>query len=647
MSNIEWLWFKDFGFDPYALSVPEKLSKHGYALILNRMEAGKAQAAELCIHDVLIQNAKPNIVIICPEYLIKSWYTSLLWDMGAEFKYFGVGEKSLNLFSETISNCCLVTVESLARDGENSLLATAENMNHVWDLMVIDIPISCPEAFHIKTYLDAVKTKSKKVLINAHMTEEYSRPDDFDRKYEALSELVKNLLYVGDKKTKKFRFPDFAAKDADQVVIAGRNMSGNYNVKTIDYSIDDGLIAKAKRIDGARSDIPLYKYGGNIFEEYSFEERKIYLNEKYSEKQLNALITADGKLKAFLKELSVLFSNPKNRVVVYCMTPNTVNYIGKVLRTRYGEKNVVCVYDGNASDSEFIIGEFSGSPDNEPRVIITDDTAGNKFISVGEVTHIINYEYPENAAILEQRYTRGGRKQGNPVFYIFCDDKYRYDGRILLKIVLANLNKAFCGRIPDKCLLFSINNIEEHITALILDLKFTCENTAGGGASLETVENFRVEYDIPEADTAAKTNEISEMMLKRLAVMFDIGYILEQSEIEGEQLFAEVTKKIEAFRSQRVYLDKRTVIRVADEKTAPLPHVESIEPPAEVQKAAQFAEKLTGDSGDYLFIKKETGQLSDNLKFSALISIWKHYKYEMKIPRSYKEFIKLYNKGGI
>ncbi|MCL2693830.1 MAG: hypothetical protein FWE60_01850, partial [Oscillospiraceae bacterium] len=141
MSNMEWLWLSDAEeFDPSALSVPEKLAKHGYACILNRMETGKVQAAQLCVHDVLSKNENPNIAIICPERLIKSWYSSMLWDMGVEFKYFGVSPRSLNLYSDSMANYCLISAESVIKDGEKSVLFKAGE-GFIWDLMFVDLPM--------------------------------------------------------------------------------------------------------------------------------------------------------------------------------------------------------------------------------------------------------------------------------------------------------------------------------------------------------------------------------------------------------------------------------------------------------------------------------------------------------------------------
>ena len=629
MSYIESLWLCGEDLDPYVLSVPEKLSKYGYALVLNRMEKDKALTAELCVHDVLTQNENPNIVIICPEHLLKSWYSTLLWDMGVEFKYFGVFEKSLNLFSDSIANYCLVTAEGLTRDGGRSILAKSKGVSLVWDLMIIDLPFS--ETIDIDSYMNFVKTKTKKLLINAPALERFE---------ERCAKLAKNLLYYRDQASEA---------GLDGPILAGRYTEEDYNIKTINYAMDAALTSKAKRVDDMRSGIPLYKYGGNVFEEYSLEERKIYLSEEYTENQLAALIAADGKLGAFFRETDSLFANPDNQIVIYCVTSNTANYVAKAVRARYGVKNI-CVYDRNDTATDFIKSELSGRYRAEPRIIIADDNIGFKFINVEQVTHIINYEYPENPAVLEQRYTRAGRKNGEPVFYIFCDADYRFDGRMLRKTVLGNIDKMFHKQILDKCLLFNAGEIEKHLTALIMDLKFICDYTAEVGSAFDIIERFRVEYDASGATTAAKTNSLAKSKLKKLVNMFDLNYILAQKEINQSDLFAEIARKIGTLRGKRVGLDERMVLYAADEtrgfdSSSANKHEDKFT--HSVKRAAGFIAKLTGDDDDYLLIKNETGFLSDSLKLSVLISLWKHYKYEIKAPGTYREFIELYNKGVI
>jgi hypothetical protein len=199
MNNIEWLWANGTEFDTHAAGIPEKLSKHGYAVALNRMEAGKMQTAELCIHDVLASRENPNIAIICPKHLAPSWHFSLLWDMGLEFKYFGVFEKSLDVFSDVVANFCIVSEEALL-SGSDFVLSQAGGSGIVWDLMIVNI--EAENADIISEQLKNTKAKTKKLLINAD-----SGGDINDTKYEKLSALVKNVLQR-NKKRQKCRVPD-------------------------------------------------------------------------------------------------------------------------------------------------------------------------------------------------------------------------------------------------------------------------------------------------------------------------------------------------------------------------------------------------------------------------------------------------------
>jgi len=636
MSKIEWLWCGDADLDLNMLSVPERLSKHGYVLILNRMETGKTQAAELCIHDVLTQSVNPNIVIICPEFLLGSWYSSLLWDTGVEFKYFGVFEESLNMFSGAIANYCLVTSESLARNGENSVLGNAMDEGFVWDLMIIDMPHS--GVVDIGVYTNGIKTKAKKLLINAPAA------DEFGEKCEKLADLTKTLLHDKKQADAVSAHPLGEKLTSDGAVLAGRNMTGDYKVKTINYEIDEKLISSVKRLDDVYSGIPLYNYCGNIFEEYALAERETYLKDAYSKKDLRTLTAADGKLAALFKLTDELMLDVGNRIAVYCVTENTLNYVSKAIKAKYDDKPV-CVYDRNVTEKSFIKAELGDEGYNDPRILVTDDKSGSQFINISKITHIINYEYPENPAVLEQRYTRIGRTFGAPSFYIFSDKGCRFDGRMLRKRVLGNLDRAFHRHIPDKSLFFNIEDINGHIAALVKDIKYICDCTAGAGAASDVIERFRVEYDIPGATTAEKTNKMAKSILKKLAGLFELGPILEENEIDEQILLTLISIKVKALQGKRVYISENGALSPNNEPESPPPDISQNKIIMGVMQASGFLRELTGENGDYALIKTQTAGLSDSLKLSVLINLWKHYKYERKIPKQYKEFIELYNKG--
>ncbi|MCL1822802.1 MAG: hypothetical protein FWG44_01240 [Oscillospiraceae bacterium] len=550
MSNIEWLWLNNAEIDAEVLSLPERLSRHGYALMINRLETKKIQAAELCVNDVLTKTEKPNIIVIAPEHLVKSWYSAFLWDMGVEFKYLSVNDKTPELISPSISNLCMMTSESLIKSKGNSITAKTvkENQKFVWDLMVIDLPFSCK--INTDAYINAIGIKADKLLINA------PAPDDFGETCENLSTLVKHLLKRNEKKRRE---ADFSADELKDSIIAGRNMEGNYTVKTISYK-------------------------------------------------------GENKTGAFLKETETILSNPENRTVIYCTAQNTVTLVKNALSEFYKDSKSICVYDSGVNEAEFISGEFKGESITEPQIIITNDLCGTMFINTEKITHIINYEYPENPAVLEQRYARGGRKAAkeNPVFYLFCDEEYKTDGKILRESILSESIRMFCGHIPDKSLLFDIPDIEEHLTVLILDLKFVA-------------------------------GEAGKEKLQKLLPMLDLAYILKENEIDGERVFGEITEKIAVFRNKRVFLDENMVLHTADDlPEKPEKDIKANIP--EIREALKAARKLTGKETDFKIIAEETSALSDNMKLAALIGIWKHCKYELKIPRTYQKFIELYNK---
>jgi superfamily II DNA/RNA helicase len=351
--------------------------------------------------------------------------------------------------------------------------------------------------------------------------------------------------------------------------------------------------------------------------------------------QLKALLAADAKLEAFLKEIVTLLSDSENRIVVYCTSQSTVNYVSKALWACNGGKKGICVYDSNSTDAEFVRAEFDGTGAEEPNIIVADDSAGSRFLGVEKITHIINYEYPESPLVLEQRLTRAGRKavkNNNPAFYIFCDEDYKFDGRMLRKTVLSNFGSAFSA-VSDKSLLFDFENIEEHLIVLICELKFIAEN-----AKSDIVESFRVEYNAPEVKNVKDAAATAKKRLERLVGVFGLNDVLKQGAVNDEQLFMQISEKIQKLKGKKVSLDAKGVLQ-ADGASKPAGAKEL----PETKKAADYAKKLTGKKEDFEQIKNEIAKLHDSQKLSVLISVWKYFKYELKIPKSYKEFMKLYD----
>jgi hypothetical protein len=594
MNNID--------FNAGTMAVPEKLNKSKYLVLSGFSDEEKVQAVKLCIHDVLVNSVNnPNIVIVCPDYLIKSWYSTLLWGMGVEFKCLGVFEKSLNLFSKSTANLCLVSAEKA-----NTAFKSAGDL--VWDLMIIDGTAPTAE----------INTAAEKILINAPLN------DENGGNYEKYLPLIKSVINRKKKDDLSFNTEHIIQSTAE---------TAKYNLKTISYKVPAKLISKAERVVDIDSDIPLYKYGGNIFEEYNIKERKIYLNKVYDSEQLGVLIEKDVKLSVFLKMLNEVLNTAENTVVIYCTAANTKSYVNKVLNEYYKEKNVgIC--DGKVFGNAF-------SDTDEPRIIVTDDMVGNKLICVNKVTHIINYEYPENPAVLEQRYKRGGRSQGKnePVFCIFCDEDNKFDGRMLRKTVLSNLSLAFNNHAAMSSLIWGIENIEEHLIVLILDLKFMSDFAAD-----DAVESFRIEYCASDAVDKKSAESIAKSRLEKLVDMFGQHHVLEVKEVDGERLFMELTEKISSFRGKKLFTNQKAKgILTIDEKANT--DFKLAEKPEKVKTAADFVKKITetGDAFNYELIREETEKLSDILKLSALINLWKYYRYEKKIARPYKTFVELYN----
>lgn len=650
MNDIEWISSSNIELNPHNLSVPDRVRRYGYAIVMDLLGSGKAEAAELCILDVLFDHETPRIGLFCPENLIQSWYAALYHDIGVEFKYFNQNECSMQTYSPDIASLYLISNEQLAQNVENCTINKMREDGALWDLVIIDASFSA-EGVDTELYINNIINKTERMLIFAPV------PSRYDGTCEGLLELVKKKLYrqeqVGMAEGFKVTPEVFTAK-ADSPVL-GNYIAGGGKVVTLEYDIDPQIASPSKRLDDARTQSLVYKCGGNIFEEFSLDERRVYLRSEYNEDMVRTLKTVDQKLALFLRELETVAANPENRIVIYCTAQQTLDYLYKVLKVYYPRELLHTV--SKAMDMSRVRSRFMAEEDPCPRIVLAGDTIGSRLICVERVTHVFNYEYPDSPILLESRFYRRGRRIDTPpVFYLFSDKAYAFDGRVLRKVVLANLYRYFRREVPAKSILFSMEGIAEHITALLVDLKYIHDYTGEVGSSFDEVNRFRQEYNIPESPkltSPSRTHEYTAGMLEALYRMFGVREYLGVREVNREELHAAVSAKVQELTGRPAYYDEEMCLVPAEASPADGENVSDTPDIAgnrfvlgRNSARARLGELTTCPCG-YPYLKNELEGLTDIMKMSVLFCTWRYYKTERGVKKSYAEFIALYNKGVI
>lgn len=630
LTGIEWLPCSGIDLNYFNLSVPERLEKFGYAVILDRSAASKIDKAELCVYDILMKSENPrlNMVIFCPPHLMQNWYSALLQDLGVEFKFINFDEKLISFYSESCSNLYIADSSQLYKASECKTVREFRQSGMVWDLMIINLPFSADET-DINIFINELRNKTQKIIICA------ASPDCGD-----ILEPVKNLLYNKEQAEAVSRYPiDVSILNYNPyypILKDDGQETNTYKVNTLYYSIDQTLTPQSKRIDDIQTGIPMYVHGGNVFEEYSLEERKIYLHSDYSKDDLNVLCSVDKKLEIFLNEMKKAIpydnDNRGNTIIVYAVCESTINYLHKVL---------TAVFCGTAEIIPDNSAEFPLSSDN-PRIIIANDNTAWRFNTASEITHIFNYEYPGNPDVLQTRCMRRGRNGNHsPVFYIFTDTDYRFDGRILRKTVLCNLHLAFNKRVPSKNILMYAEDIDRHLTALLIDLKFINQYTKEVGSSFDTVTRFRTEFNIAgggNVTTAAKAHEKTGKMLKILTDMLNLTELSTGKPTDERALYEAIVEKVSVMRSCYAYLDENGRLRFINKNnTAP----DSPEENRFVKGVKQAEAVAVNFSEDVLpHLKNQINGLPDATKTPVLFSCLKHCK-----GKSHAELMRMYNRG--
>ncbi|MDR0196746.1 MAG: hypothetical protein LBI36_00805 [Oscillospiraceae bacterium] len=648
MNDLKWIACQGVNMNPYNLSVPDRLQNFGYALVFDEFGGGKTAKAQLCIHNVISSEDKPSILIICPEALTQSWYSTLLSELGVDFKLVSGSGNTVTFYSECISNLFIISEEQLGSSAGGFI----GDEKVVWDLMIIDAGFSV-NGVNWEFYKSGCKNKARELLVFA------PSPFPFDEdKTEVLKGTVKGFLYNDSQR----ELVDDLVID-ESVIAFNRDVPamryyntarGERNVVVLEYEVNKELTVPGRRIIDMQTGMPLYVYGGNLFEEYNLDLKHIYLRPYYSEDDITALKGVDAKLGVFLKKIDEILRKSENSVVVYFTALSTLKYISKVLGAVYPEMSEqIITQTGSSIDGTFLRRYFNGEDSADARVILATDFIGERYHSLKKATHVINYEYPETAVLLERRYFRNGMQAAAPEeFILFTDTQMAFDGRILCKVMMSGLFKCFKVKIPSQNVLFWVPGAERYITDMLLDLKFTAENSKGAGTDF--APRFRAEFNVLNFEyvsTPQKASAYAKQMLTRLVSLFNISDIMDEGEVKRESLLKGTKECVQAVRDGYLCYDgemRPRLIKSENDLDAIMRVYEDNRYVAGLKAAeAQLLGKQGVAGLIYPYVRDAVESLPDGLKAPVLYNIWKFYRIKKDIKKPLREFMDMYNKGVI
>lgn len=649
MGDIKWIPLEGMELSAVNLAAAEKLRKFGFAVICGEFGSEKLTKAGLCIYDVLQQKENPNILLITSSMELYGWYRILTTGIGADFKIITEAPDALAFFSESCPNLFLMSSEALA--GKN-VLKTKAGDNFVWDLIIIDEEqnASVPDYDY---YRKNISWKSEKLLVTAPF------PAKNDEDSSRLAALISGILKDESlaEQTKYLAF-GMVVSEFDEECAAMRYFDKRVyigelkrNISFCDYSFNSDTVSSLRRKVDLLTGNPVYRYGGNIFEEYDCEAyKRVYQKSVYTRSDVEDLRAFDKKLDSFLNLMDDILKEENRRAIIYCCDKNTVDFLKKALSCVYNNDGIIRAAKGELFRAEDIKRKFRVDDSTVyPRIIIGMDGMGAVGEGLDRIDCIINYELPSSAALLERRMTRhGSAREADRQFIIFRDGNGLFDSRMLDKVLYGGIESGFCGELPTRNILLDIPDKGKSLNSVISDLKYIYSFAVEVDSCFDLIKRVKCEYIHLGAKDISNSKQLAEFaqgLLERLYKLF--GLTEDSSE-------SEISEAIEA-------LDGLCVIR--DGRLEKLPS-ETLTDMArgfedESYKSQPFAsEALNGlaeakaeidamhdSKGYHLTVKNQVNELPDCVKYSVLFGIWRYRVRERDSQRSFKDFVKIFNDG--
>ncbi len=660
LNTEEIKWISYYGKDTGTInqSFYEKVRQFGFCLVLDEYGSAKASKAQLAILDAIQGKSMPNILLVCPKHLMHNWYRSIVTNDGVDFKMISGASRSINTFDAEMSNMFIIAEEAVKAD--NSILAQAEQAGLVWDLIIIDAGLNT-NGINSSLYLDHIKTKAEKLVVFSPV------PCDYDGDYTDIKDLVKGLMRDEEKskvvddinfsrQTIRFNPYEPVMRYYDTEVYEGEVAR---NVVVLDYAFPADFIANSRKLVDIKTGLPLYQHGGNIFEEYGLEAKKVYTKPAYNMADVEELRNVDKKLDCFLTKLEEIMESSSTKAVVYCVTSSTIAYLRKVLTAIYPNSgNSIRIDRGDIFNTKYDQFRETAAVDNT-RIVLTVDKIGAIKPSTKTYTHIFNYELPDNPVVLEQRIARHStREDKNKEFILFNDENGLFDSRMLSKVLFGKVYTALVSGLPGRNVLFDIPDAVQLIAKGIRDLQYVCGYTGEVANSHDVIVQFKSDFNIDaklDISTSAKAHDYTTKKLQKIYAAFGIADKIKDNSTDEKTLRALIKPVIEGYKDSLLYLDENKKIDAVggDELKDCLNHAKYSQYKAMVAtgelssgiKVAQNALANFLTENKYAELRICVNQLDDVMRMPVLLGAWRYLTDEYIIQDTFRQFMKNYNEG--
>ena len=630
------------------IAAAEKLRRFGFAVNCSEFGASKFTKSGLCVYDVLTQQENPNILIITRQSELYSWYKVLVTAIGADFKIVTGAQNALLFVNKFGAGLYIISKEALFE--ENNVLKKNIGKDFLWNLIIIDEEQNLSVPDYAK-YESNIGWKTERLLLNVPVPSK--GPQD---KIE-LASLVKKVLNDAElaENIDSVDFkPGSSRLNVESPVMRYYNEdvyknNARRNVVIEEYGFSDSVMQNLRRRVDLRSGLPSYRYGGNVFEDYDCEkfeeERRIYMKRIFSSSDVKVLREFDKKLDCLLRVCDGVMEE-SGRLMIYCCDKNTTEYLHKTLTAVY--KNEVHAARGGMFREEDVTGVLSAAAAaNQPKILVGSDDLGTIGEGYDGITCVINYELPMSPVLLERRMTRHSTAgSGNVKFVIVRDTNGIFDSAMLDKTLFLQAEKAFCGELPTRNILFDIEERGQCVNDLINDLKYIKSIARQEDNCPELIKRVKGEYAVPQTEKITTAKQLAEFAESSLAGLYGFFGINENSSE------SEITEAVNALGGLCVVNNGR--LETAPDREDMGASFESStytnEPFAAeavlgLTDAKKQIDELHKDENFHLRIKEEISKLHDCIQYSVLYGIWKYRAKEQDSDRSFKEYIKIYNDG--
>lgn len=660
--EIKWISCYDKDIGPINQSLCEKVEKFGYCLVLDEFGSDKATKVQLCVLDTVLKKEKPNILLICPSHFMHSWYKTLVSEIGIDFKMISGSSRAVAYFTDTISNLLIMSEDALLNAQHSPVMQDINGSDIVWDMVIIDASLAV-NGIDSNFYIENIKGKAEKLIIFSPV------PCGYQESYDGIRNIVKALLSDDDKAA---TVDDVAFDvsticfDVDTPIMryyATSVYEGDLKRKVVveKYKFDEDWLSNSRHMVDLKTGLPLYTHGGNIFEEYGLEKKKVYTKPVYTIADVGELREVDKKLDVFLNKMDAILENAENRVVIYCMCNSTIEYLRKVLLAAYpNQSNLLKTDKGHLFNTKAVINRFENNQDVETqKIIITVDAMGTNDASLRGATHIINYEIPDNPVVFEQRSARhGARNETWREFIVFCDENGVFDSRMLAYVLFGKIYRGILTGLPGRNVLFDLPNAPELMAMMFKELRYVNGFTGEVNNCFDLIMKFRCDFNVKKElklDTATQVHEYTTRKLNMLYKALDIEKEMSKPEIDDKSLRALMKTVFEKYDGALLYLDEeQKIIAIhGDELKECLYGEQYNEYKAQIQKGEivmglkqakeSLANYITENKSSELRVCIE--QLSENLKLPVLLNVWRFLRDGFVFTQTFRQFIKNYNEG--